>query len=155
MAISRLGIDLVPFSRVDRMLADNPEALTRRMLTPREIPLCFPGGVPDVPGIAGRLAAKEAVFKLFHTSSGPLPWRDIDIGKERGGRPVVRLGGRAGELARQAGIGHIEISIAHDEPCAIAVAGAVCAGPTDERTEHEQQWNRGGSGLDPGPESGP
>lgn len=140
---SRVGIDLVPFHRVDRMLSDRPESLTGRMLTPGEITLCFPDGAPDVPGIAGRLAAKEAVFKLFHTAHGPLPWQDIDIGREPGGRPVVRLSGRAHELAQHAGIQHIEISIAHDDPCAIAVAYA--AGPDRGRGEkHGYQGNRSG-----------
>ncbi|MFI9201367.1 holo-ACP synthase [Streptomyces sp. NPDC053048] len=118
----RVGIDLVPFSRVRAMLDRGEDDPTARMLTAREIGLCYRGDVPDIPGIAGRLAAKEAVFKLFHSVHGPLPWQGIEVLKGPGGWPEVRLSGRAARLARDARIEHIEISIAHDEPCAIAVA---------------------------------
>ncbi|WP_240468061.1 holo-ACP synthase [Streptomyces dangxiongensis] len=116
----RVGIDMVPFDRVRELVRDEP--LLARMLSEEEIRLCRGDTGPDVPGIAGRLAAKEAVFKLFHTAGQTLPWRGIEILTADGGRPVVRLAGRAAELARRAGIEHIAVSITHDEPCAVAVA---------------------------------
>ncbi|GAA0482566.1 4'-phosphopantetheinyl transferase superfamily protein [Streptomyces sp. NPDC046215] len=122
MLPGQVGIDLVPFSRVRAMLAGSEELLTTRMLTPREHELCYPGRTPDVPGIAGRLAAKEAVFKLFRADRGTLPWQGIEILRGSGGWPEVHLAGRAAHLARDARIEHIDVSIAHDEPCAIAIA---------------------------------
>jgi holo-[acyl-carrier protein] synthase len=116
----RVGIDMVPFGRV-RDLVRDPSLLTR-MLSPEEIRLTHRDTGPDIPGIAGRLAAKEAVFKLFHAAGQTLPWRGIEILTADGGHPVVRLAGRAAELARQAGIEDISVSISHDEPCAVAVA---------------------------------
>jgi holo-[acyl-carrier protein] synthase len=119
----RVGIDMVPFGRARDLIRDEP--LLARMLSPDEIRQCSSaggGGGPDVQSVAGRLAAKEAVFKLFHTSGQTLPWRGIEILTADGGRPVVRLAGRAVELARDAGIGAIAVSITHDEPCAVAVA---------------------------------
>ncbi|QTZ94650.1 holo-ACP synthase [Streptomyces auratus] len=122
----RVGIDLVPFGRVREMAErENGLALTR-MLSEEEMRISHTAGSPDIAGIAGRLAAKEAVFKLFRARGQTLPWLGIEILKDDGGWPVVRLGGRAAELASSAGFQRIEVSITHDEPCAVAVA--FCAG---------------------------
>ncbi|AEW96637.1 MULTISPECIES: holo-ACP synthase [Streptomycetaceae] len=121
----RVGVDLVPFGRVRRLVepgGPGTAAVLARMLSAAELRLTRTASGPDIPGIAGRLAAKEAVFKLFHAPGQTLPWLGIEILKDDGGWPVVHLGGRAARLARAAGIGHIEVSIAHDDPFAIAVA---------------------------------
>ncbi|MET8767153.1 4'-phosphopantetheinyl transferase superfamily protein [Streptomyces sp. NPDC004658] len=118
--VCRVGIDMVPFGRVRDLVRD--ESLLARMLSAEEIRLSRGATGPDVPGIAGRLAAKEAVFKLFHAPDQTLPWRGIEILTADGGWPVVRLAGRAAELARRAGIEDISVSITHDDPCAVAVA---------------------------------
>ncbi|MEC3979804.1 holo-ACP synthase [Amycolatopsis sp. H20-H5] len=117
---SRVGIDLVPFNRVHQLVRD--ELMLARMLSAAEIRLSQGSEGPDIAGIAGRLAAKEAVFKLFHAPEQTLPWRSIEILTAEGGWPVVRLAGRAAELARRAGIDDIAVSITHDHPCAVAVA---------------------------------
>ncbi|WP_020139873.1 holo-ACP synthase [Streptomyces sp. 351MFTsu5.1] len=132
MPVGRVGIDMVPFGRVRDMVRDG--LLLTRVLTAEEIRLSHTSGEPDVPGIAGRLAAKEAVFKLFHSHDQTLPWRGIEIITADGGRPVVRLTGRAAELARQAGIEDISVSITHDDPCAVAVAFTAC--DPDNRSAH-------------------
>ncbi|MFJ2248092.1 holo-ACP synthase [Streptomyces sp. NPDC087862] len=121
---SRVGIDMVPFGRARDLAHDEP--LLARMLTAEELRLSRHDDGPDVAGIAGRLAAKEAVFKLFHAPGQTLPWRGIEILTEDGGWPVVRLAGRAAELALSAGIDDIAVSITHDEPCAVAVAFTAC-----------------------------
>ncbi|MCA1219636.1 holo-ACP synthase [Streptomyces sp. 8L] len=120
----RVGIDMVPFGRVRDLVRDGP--LLARMLSPEEIELSHGTEGPDIPGIAGRLAAKEAVFKLFHAPGQTLPWRGIEILTADGGWPVVRLAGRAAELAERAGIEDISVSITHDDPCAVAVAFTAC-----------------------------
>jgi holo-[acyl-carrier protein] synthase len=102
------------------------------MLSSREFSIVCREGTADVSGIAGRLAAKEAVFKLLHTSGEVLPWRGIEILQGVGGWPEVWLTGRAARLAAEAHICGVEISIAHDEPCAIAVACAVYSLPAPD-----------------------
>ena len=132
MPVGRVGIDMVPFGRVRDLVRDEP--LLARVLSSEEIRLCHDSDGPDIPGIAGRLAAKEAVFKLFHAPDQTLPWRGIEIITADGGWPVVRLAGRAAELARRAGIEDIAVSITHDEPCAVAVAFTAC--DPDNRSAH-------------------
>ncbi|MFC8586404.1 holo-ACP synthase [Streptomyces sp. NPDC057217] len=100
-------------------------ALLRRFLSVEELAVSrMPDGAPDPSGIAGRLAAKEAVFKLLGSVGKPVPWQGIEVLRGPGGRPGVRLSGRAAELARTAGVGPIDVSISHDAGFAIAVAAA-------------------------------
>ncbi len=128
-----VGVDLVPLSRVHALLAPDPGTgtepgagpLLARLLSAAELVASrTPGGAPDPSGIAGRLAAKEAVFKLLGSVGKPVPWQGIEVLRGPGGRPGVRLSGRAAELARTAGIGPIDVSISHDAGFAIAVAAA-------------------------------
>ncbi|MFE8940026.1 holo-ACP synthase [Streptomyces sp. NPDC000963] len=105
--------------------APTPGPLLTRLLSAEELAASrTPDGAPDPSGIAGRLAAKEAVFKLLGSVGRPVPWQGIEVLRGPGGRPGVRLSGRAAELARTAGIGPIDVSISHDAGFAIAVAAA-------------------------------
>ncbi|MFD3326416.1 holo-ACP synthase [Streptomyces sp. NPDC058701] len=119
-------MDLVPLSRVAALLTPRSGPAIERMLTVEERELC----AGDATGTAGRLAAKEAVFKLFGSSGAPLPWHSIEILREPGGRPLLRLTGRAAHLAEQAGLGPIDVSISHDGGWAVAVAVALAAAPS-------------------------
>ncbi|NBH03206.1 holo-ACP synthase [Amycolatopsis sp. SID8362] len=122
MPTKRIGIDVVPLSRVRELVGPDSGPALRRMLSPAELLNTSTPDGPDMAGIAGRLAAKEAVFKLFHVGGQPVPWLSTEVLKDDGGWPVVRLSGRAARLAAEAGLGEIEISITHDDAYAIAVA---------------------------------
>lgn len=122
---TRVGIDLVPLARVAQLLDPDTGPALRRMLSPGELEDSLtPEGDLDPDGIAGRLAAKEAVFKVLSTVGQTLPWRGIEILRGPGGRPELRLSGRAAELAQQAGLGPIDLSISHSGGFAVAVAAA-------------------------------
>ncbi|MFF4215589.1 holo-ACP synthase [Streptomyces nondiastaticus] len=125
----RVGVDLVPLTRVQAMTDAGDDARLRRMLTPAEIALSrFPTGW-DLHGVAGRLAAKEAVFKLLHVPGRPLPWQSIEILKSPGEWPCVRLSGPAHRWAADAGIEAVDVSISHEELFAVAVAATAAARP--------------------------
>ncbi|MFD3661974.1 holo-ACP synthase [Streptomyces sp. NPDC058659] len=127
-----IGVDLVPLSRVGELL--DPDAgppvlgigpLLGKYLSAEELTVSrTPDGAPDQARIAGRLAAKEAVFKLLGAVGRPVPWQGIEVLRGPGGRPGIRLSGRAAELARAAGLGPIDVSISHDAGFAIAVAAS-------------------------------
>ncbi|MFD7061703.1 4'-phosphopantetheinyl transferase superfamily protein [Streptomyces sp. NPDC059906] len=124
VALPRIGVDLVPLSRISQLREPPSAPALHRMLTPAELRLS------DEAGAAGRLAAKEAVFKLFGTPGGPVPWLSTEILPGPGGRPTLRLTGRAARLAREAGLGPVDLSISHDGGWAVAVAVAVITSPT-------------------------
>jgi holo-[acyl-carrier protein] synthase len=125
MTRPRIGVDLVPLSRVRELLDPGIGPVLRRFLSAEEVTASrTPDGAPDQAGIAGRLAAKEAVFKLLGAVGRPVPWQGIEVLRGPGGRPGVRLSGGAAELARDAGLSPIDVSISHDGGFAIAVAAA-------------------------------
>jgi len=75
--------------------------------------------------LAGRpVRGKEAVLKLIGDADG-VDLRDIEIRTTAGGRPAVRLSGRAAELAATARLGRIDISLSHTGDLALAVAAAL------------------------------
>lgn len=124
----RVGVDLVPFGRVWELLSAPERPLLARLLSPREQELSQLATKPDIAGIAGRLAAKEAVFKLLRIPGQTLPWLGIEILKDEGGWPVVRLSDAVARLAEDAALAHVDVSITHDGPCAIAVAFGTSTG---------------------------
>ncbi|MET8499266.1 holo-ACP synthase [Streptomyces microflavus] len=126
-----IGVDLVPLARVGELLDPDIGPVLRRFLSTEELAASrTPDGAPDRAGIAGRLAAKEAVFKLLGAVGRPVPWQGIEVLRGPGGRPGVRLSGTAAELAQHAGLGPIDVSISHDAGFAIAVAAATTSRPT-------------------------
>jgi holo-[acyl-carrier protein] synthase len=134
----RIGVDLVPLSRVRELLDPGIGPVLRRFLSAEELTVSrTPDGAPDQAGIAGRLAAKEAVFKLLGAVGRTVPWQGIEVLRGPGGRPGVRLSGGAAELARSAGLGPIDVSISHDGGFAIAVAAATTS--LDQRIPLDQQ----------------
>ncbi|GGX66551.1 holo-ACP synthase [Streptomyces hiroshimensis] len=135
----RVGVDLVPLSRVRTMAGTDGGRLLHRMLTPAEAELSRSGAGWDIHGVAGRLAAKEAVFKLFHVTGQPLPWQSIEVLKSPGEWPCVRLSGPARRWAADAGIEAVDISISHEEQFAVAVAAGATARPPLEEEFHAQQ----------------
>ncbi|MEV6978083.1 holo-ACP synthase [Kitasatospora sp. NPDC093806] len=130
----RIGVDLVPLARVRELLDPAGGPLLGRFLSAEELTASrTPDGAPDQAGIAGRLAAKEAVFKLLGAVGRPVPWQGIEVLRGPGGRPGIRLSGGAAELARTAGLGPIDVSISHDGGFAIAVAAATAGTSTDHQ----------------------
>lgn len=121
MVTGRIGVDIVAIRRVEAMAASQQTTLAR-MLTTRELDQCAGTTGWDVPGVAGRLAAKEAVFKLFQADDQVLPWLSIEVVKGSGGWPHVQLSGVAADLASDEGMTTPEVSITHDQEYAIAVA---------------------------------
>jgi holo-[acyl-carrier protein] synthase len=53
-----------------------------------------------------------------------MAWREIEIGGDREGRPVVRLTGRAAQAAVQLGVRSCLVSISHTRDLAVAHAVA-------------------------------
>ncbi|MFE1547123.1 holo-ACP synthase [Streptomyces sp. NPDC058718] len=138
-----IGVDLVPFSRVRELLDPGIGPLLRRYLSAEELTVSrTPDGAPDQARIAGRLAAKEAVFKLLGAVGRPVPWQGIEVLRGPGGRPGIRLSGRAAELARDAGLGPIDVSISHDAGFAIAVAASSTSVDRPRASDHPHASDR-------------
>lgn len=103
-----LGIDIVEVDRI-REAMENPR-FVYRVLTDMERELCK---TPSE--VAGRWAAKEAVFKAVGL---PLGWQEIEILPDELGIPSVTIHSNEFDLKRL----RLKVSISHERRNAVAVA---------------------------------
>src|SRR5579883_3243058 len=68
--------------------------------------------------LAGFFAAKEATRKAFGHA---IPWRNVGVGHERSGKPIIKLYGPAEGLIAARGIERIHLTITHSATTAAAV----------------------------------
>ena len=120
----RTGCDLQRIDDVAVAIRDFGDRYLDRVYTADEQRAGRVGGAPS---LAARFAAKEAVLTLIGTADGVDP-RSVEITHEDG-RPVVRLSGRAADLAAAAGVGPIDVSLSHSGDHALAVAVALTTPP--------------------------
>ncbi len=124
----RVGVDLASVGEVQASLARFGPRYLRRVFTDKEISESKDGtGVP-ADRLAARFAVKEAVMKVLGTRDRAVPWTDIELGSNADGRRCVVLRGSASELAREAGIDHLAVSVTHEAGMAAAVVVAAGAG---------------------------
>jgi holo-[acyl-carrier protein] synthase len=121
----RVGVDIVGVDRVARLLEES-KGLLDELFSPREQAYCLARrGARDV-HLAARFAAKEAVLKAFGTGlASRMRWTDVEILKERSGRPAVELHGEVAALAERRGLTELDVSVSHSEGLAVAHAVAV------------------------------
>ena len=121
--IVRTGVDLVAVARVERLAREHARALDD-VFTPGELAYCRRRR-SSYDHMAARFAAKEAVLKAFGTGIGKrMRWTDVEIAKERSGRPLVRLHGEVASWARRRGLAGVDVSLSPS--AGLAVAQAVC-----------------------------
>jgi holo-[acyl-carrier protein] synthase len=132
-----VGVDLVAVRRLAR-LADDPEGLST-LLTQRERGYCLSRRHP-AQHVAARFAAKEAVLKAFGTGlTAGIRWLDVEVVRDRSGRPTIALHGRARTLATERGLHAIEISLSHTDELAVAHAVATWGVRRPEPLQHPTQ----------------
>jgi holo-[acyl-carrier protein] synthase len=127
-------MDLVDVSDVGDSVAQFGDSYLERVFTPRELESYARGA--DTRGLAGCFAGKEAVWKALGHRDAAVDWRSIEIVGD-GHRVTAELHARAAELATDAGIETVSVSVAHGPTYAAAVAlahGTDRAPRTTERT---------------------
>ena len=116
-----LGIDLVETERLRRALNAHGERFEKRVFTERERADCR-SRKDRVQALAARFAAKEACLKALGTGwAGGLGFRQIEVVRTPGGRPVLRLHGAAAAQAERAGVTSMQVSLTHQPGSAAAV----------------------------------
>lgn len=116
-----IGTDVVEIARLERAVGRWGERFLARIFTDTEIAYCRAKREP-LRHFAGRLAAKEAVYKALGLHwSGPFSWRMIEITTAASGAPEVLLHNVAGEGTEEK---NIAVSISHEGEVAVAVAAA-------------------------------
>jgi holo-[acyl-carrier protein] synthase len=115
-----LGADITEVDRIQGAIERQGERILRRIYTAAEIAYCerFKNKYERY---AGRFAVKEAAMKALGTGwSRGVRWVDIEVVREKGGKPVLALAGEAKKIAERMGVKNIAITITHTEKQALA-----------------------------------
>ena len=116
-----LGTDICRIDRVGEYLERYGERFTRRCFTPGEIAYCQ-AHKNQAEQFAARIAAKEAASKALGTGwRGGVHWKCFEVASQPSGKPILRIHGRAAELASQMGVSNAHVSLTHDGGVAVAV----------------------------------
>lgn len=114
------GIDLCEVARMQAKVQASAADFLDAVFLPAEIAYCQ-GKRHPAENFAARFAAKEAVVKSLAAADGSGTfWLDIEIRNEKDGRPVVKLQGRALELADRLGVRRVFLSMTHTSDLAAA-----------------------------------
>lgn len=117
----RTGVDLIEIERFTAAYQRFHQRFLQRIFTPTELM----ENQGNMPSLAARFAAKEAVAKAFGTGIGAIPWQDIEICRGRSGEPVLHLQGAAKVMADEQNISIWSLSLSHTHSHAIAVVVAM------------------------------
>ena len=115
-----LGVDIAEVERVKAAIERHGEAFLRRIYTPGERAYCekFRNKYERY---AGRFAVKEAAMKALGTGwRKGIRWVDIEVERQKGGKPVLALHGVAKARAAEMGVKNMAMSITHTEEEAFA-----------------------------------
>lgn len=120
-----VGVDLIELSRIREAVARHGDRFLSRVFTPEELTYCQ----NRVPELAVRFAAKEAVSKalgvgLRSISSHGIGWQEVEVLADDRGKPLLRLSGRAQELAEEQGLDQWAVSLSHGREYAVALVVA-------------------------------
>src|ERR1700679_4362347 len=104
------GVDLIEIERIALSIERYGDRFLRRIYTDHEIAYCSRKR-GSAESFAARFAAKEAAAKALGTGiSQGVTWLEIEVVRERGGRPTLKLYGRASQFADRLGVAHIALS---------------------------------------------
>ena len=120
MTILGIGLDATDIPRVEKAIARYGDRFIHRIFTDAEIAYCSAKYRP-APHYAGRFAAKEAAMKALGLGWRGLAFRDIEVGRDAHGKPLIAFHGRALERSRVLDVLSAEVTITHGRDIAAAV----------------------------------
>lgn len=108
------GIDVIDIARIARSVERFGNHFLQRVYTAGEIAYCQRKRRNAAESYAARFAAKEAAAKALGTGIGfGVTWREIEVGREPAGRPLLLFHGRAAQIAQTMGVRRSALSITH------------------------------------------
>ncbi len=134
--ITGLGVDIVEIERMRDALERRPR-MKERLFSEEERAYCEKRNKPEI-HYAMRFAAKEAVLKALGTGFSGMRFRDVEVVRDERGRPVPRLSGRAEEVAREAGVVEMHLSLSFTHATAVASAVAITEQMRPKREEEQE-----------------
>jgi len=114
------GIDAVEIARIEHSIDRFGKRFLDRVFLQAEQAYCQRKR-RSAESFAARFAAKEAAAKALGTGiSYGVNWLEIEVVRERSGRPSLRFHGRAAELAERMGVMRSALSLTHTGELAMA-----------------------------------
>jgi holo-[acyl-carrier protein] synthase len=114
------GVDIAEVGRIRAAMERFGDRFLNRVFTPDEARYCL--GKPNAAArLAARFAAKEAGMKAIGTGlRHGITWRDVEVVRLPGQRPMLKFGGKAAEFAARLGCKRTHLSLSHTADQAIA-----------------------------------
>lgn len=117
-----VGIDLQEIDRLGEAYDRSGDRFLSRVFTKRELADAEAQGKARARFLAGRFAAKEALFKALGTGvSGGITWQDAEVTNLPNGKPEIAIQGKSRDLFEGLRGRHIWLSITHSALSAAAV----------------------------------
>ncbi len=110
------GIDIIEIDRIKLVFDKYGDRFLNRIYTVKEREYCR-GRASQ---LASRFAAKEATMKALGTGVRGVGWKDIEILRQKGMAPYIKLHGRAIQRAEKMGLSDLALSLSHSKEFAIA-----------------------------------
>ncbi len=110
------GIDIIEIQRIHDTVARWGDRFLRRIYTREELEFCR----GQIPRLAARFAAKEAASKALGTGIRGIAWREIEVVRQRGQAPTLRLHGKAARKSAALGIRELALTLSHSRNYAVA-----------------------------------
>jgi holo-[acyl-carrier protein] synthase len=120
-----LGLDLTEVGRVAGVLERHADRFLARVFREGEIRRSRRHPRAFAEHVAGRFAAKEAAMKALGTGWRGIAFRDIEVGRDVRGKPLLSFHGRALDRARALRVVSAEVTITHGRDIAAAVVALV------------------------------
>jgi len=116
-----IGVDIFDTGRLNYPRGQYDDPFFKKTFTEKELEAGISRADP-IAYFAGRFAAKEAVFKALHISSGEFRWSDIETLNDDSGQPYVVLHGHAKKHFDDIGAQRLHISLSNDGGSSVAFA---------------------------------
>lgn len=114
------GVDLIEVARIRQSIERYGERFLARIFTPGERAY-VERKKNRFERYAARFAAKEAGMKAIGTGWRlGVTWLDFEVVNLPGGRPTLRLSGKAAEFAARLHVKNVALSLTHTDAMAIA-----------------------------------
>ena len=116
-----IGVDIAETIRFEKLYARFGDRVARRLLTDHEISEFSKRNRPAT-YLATRFAAKEAAVKALGTGFGEqIGFKNIEIGNDHTGKPILRFFKQAATIAENKNVINVLVSISDEKHYVVAM----------------------------------
>lgn len=116
----KVGVDIIGFARVEKLLKNNEEGVLKRVLTPKEKESIVANSFKQKTiHLAQKIASKEAFFKAIGT--GIIAFREVEILRNPQGKYMINVYGKTREVFELLNCKACDVSISCNGNIAIAI----------------------------------